>query len=356
MELDDNVKQFIQTVHFHSNRERLNILRNYLDSDYSEAYRSVYSFITKLDSLNCSQINRNTKYEQIDRIINNAAFPEMFKKQGNKKYPDIPFKYHGIFYQLLIDSIDEKSSVSRFLRSHSPEMSTFINVYKRIYEIINKFKSRGTQVCEYQGEVVFSEPFFITEDATCLAAFQEIDKMNISEERKEFYKAAVYAPTSLYDGRIINASRNIGIDEDDEDLEIIEEISYMTAYNLEPSPYVFDDSEFKKITDNILRGHIGIIIDNYVENYKRYLELQFFVKADYYDDFINDYTKILSETEALSLKAKEIIKESLQKIKMENNGDPDSIQRKIRSLSASINQWKSVKTIFKECNEEVMSE
>ena len=350
MNYDSDVENFIRTTRLNCNMGRLNELKRYLNSDSSKAYKSIYSILSDLDYYYDFEIKRNTTYAQIDRLIKDAISPNMFKKDNKGRYPNIPFKYQGIFIQLLLDSFDDKSAVSKFFKSHSLNYTLINNVYNRIYEILGQFKAKGKQVCFIGGDVFFSEYFFSSADATYLAALQEIDKMIISDDKKEFYKAAVYANTDLLNDRIIAAARSIEIDEEDDDLDTIEHITYMTEINLEPSPFVFDDYAFELIVNNLIHGQTRVVIDSYLNDYRKLLELQLFVNNEY--ELFSNLGKILSETSELKLDAEKEIREFISRYK-ECSEDNTALQREKRLLMHRLRQSTIAKELFnKICKEE----
>lgn len=343
-------QRLISAVRMHTDMNRINILDGYLRNSSHDAYMSVRRMINLLNGYVDTKLQ--TKYNQINRLLDYAYTSSAFKE--GRSFKPIPFKYQGLFLQLLIDSYDENSAISTLLASHAPTASMISKVHERVYEIINVFKKNKRQECFFNGVKVFNKYFFTANEAVYTLTAIAIDQENYTEDRKEYYKAIALAAVDNYNDELLMITRSLHINEDD--LEDVLDISNDIAYNLNPSPFVFQDSEFESLTTTLFNGQYGILIDSYIDELSEYLYLEAFVNLNSITKLFNESIRTAAKTSKLRAEAKAQIMDFVKRFEKDSVCTDENIRKGImqekKNMISEISKSKIAKELLVECCEE----
>lgn len=325
-------------------------------------------------SCDCAKSSCNSK---IGKVIQNAYDVSAFTTAVG--YKKVPFKYQGLVYTLLVEMFDKKTTTAKICSSSkNPSFSDLYSLYTHVFDIVNKFKENNKQECVYDGDVLFSEPFFTVDDMDYILKLNYIENHNYSKEEKDLLSiVTTIMQYSKNDVNILDTARTILKDDksngNKNDIDkyyeyaSVEKVKnlidiFLEDYSVDSNAaeerlkfreVVFDDEAFIDIIGNIARGYFYTIQEDLTQKIKDYMDIMFFCDHKNIEDMYTLMNKITQSSLTYSEKAEKKIKKYIEIYQNEYAGyreeQKQQFREKVSTLKREIRQSEIAKELFKQC-------
>ena len=294
-------------------------------------------------SCDCAKSSCNSK---IGKVIQNAYDVSAFTTAVG--YKKVPFKYQGLVYTLLVEMFDKKTTVANICSSSkNPSFSNLYSLYTHVFDIVNKFKENNKQECVYDGDVLFSEPFFTVNDMDYILKLNYIENHNYSKEEKDLLSiVTTIMQYGKNDVNILDTARTIL--KDDKSSGNKNDIDKHYEYaSVEKVKNLID------IIGNIAGGYFYTIQEDLTQEIKDYMDIMFFCDHKNIEDMYILMNKITQSSLTYSEKAKKKIKKYIEIYQNEYAGyreeQKQQFREKVSTLKREVRQSEIAKELFKQC-------
>lgn len=294
-------------------------------------------------SCDCAKSSCNSK---IGKVIQNAYDVSAFTTAVG--YKNVPFKYQGLVYTLLVEMFDKKTTVAKICSSSkNPLFSNLYSLYTHVFDIVNKFKENNKQECVYDGDVLFSEPFFTVNDMDYILKLNYIENHNYSKEEKDLLSiVTTIMQYGKNDVNILDTARTIFKDDKSNGNKNDIDKHYEYA-SVEKVKNLID------IIGNIAGGYFYTIQEDLTQEIKDYMDIMFFCDHKNIEDMYILMNKITQSSLTYSEKAKKKIKKYIEIYQNEYAGyreeQKQQFREKVSTLKREVRQSEIAKELFKQC-------
>ena len=274
---------------------------------------------------------------------------------------------------------DKKTTAAKICSSSkNPSFSDLYSLYTHVFDIINKFKENNKQECVYDGDVLFSEPFFTLDDMDYILKLNYIENHNYSKEEKDLLSIVkTIMQYSKNDVNVLDTARTILKDDKsngnkndiDKHYEYasVEKVKnlidiFLEDYGVDSKAaeerlkfreVVFDDDEFIDIIGNIAGGYFYTIQEDLTQEIKDYMDIMFFCDHKNIEDMYTLMNKITQSSLTYSEKAEKKIKKYIEIYQNEyeeySEEQKQQFREKVSTLKREVRQSEIAKELFKQC-------